>query len=287
MKIKYDLTGNKFNKLTVNKPLCTNYRGDIVWECTCECGETRNVITYNLRKNKVKSCKTCTRSTDLTGNKFGNLTVIKRHGKEFGVGLLWKCLCDCGNEKVISSGHLLSGMYKSCGCSKRYDLLNKKIGLLTVIEESGKDQYNNILWKCICSCGGSTVLSSTQIVNKRTKSCGCYRSKDKFETIKNSAFRTQIKKAEDRGYDWFLSRDDYLSIVSKPCVYCGKFSIRKNRKGNVEMQLNSVDRRNNEPYYKLENCQSTCFYCNSMKNDKTHDEFIAHIKDVATFINLI
>lgn len=28
-------------------------------------------------------------------------------------------------------------------------------------------------WKCLCSCGGSCELRTTQITRKRTKSCGC------------------------------------------------------------------------------------------------------------------
>lgn len=55
-------------------------------------------------------------SIDLTGKKFGKLTVIqvsKRSGKR---GLSWKCLCDCGNKCEAYGGHLRSGERKSCGC---------------------------------------------------------------------------------------------------------------------------------------------------------------------------
>ena len=52
---------------------------------------------------------------DLTGKRFGKLTVIKyaftRKGKTY-----WHCKCDCGNEKDISSTHLVQGDINSCGC---------------------------------------------------------------------------------------------------------------------------------------------------------------------------
>ena len=63
---------------------------------------------------------------DLTGQKFGKLTVIKRGddyvrpNKERTV--MWLCKCDCGNEVVTRGEHLRKGLTKSCGCiQKRYN----------------------------------------------------------------------------------------------------------------------------------------------------------------------
>ena len=55
---------------------------------------------------------------DLTGNKYGRLTVISRAtGK--GKGSYWNCLCECGNYKVVSGQSLKTGGTKSCGCGKK------------------------------------------------------------------------------------------------------------------------------------------------------------------------
>lgn len=53
---------------------------------------------------------------DLTGHQYGRLKVIKKEGKDKWGGTLWLCKCECGNEKIISSGHLKSGASQSCGC---------------------------------------------------------------------------------------------------------------------------------------------------------------------------
>lgn len=57
---------------------------------------------------------------DLSGVKFGKLTVIELYGfqiKKSGERMvLWLCKCDCGNEKVVSREGLTSGKTKSCGC---------------------------------------------------------------------------------------------------------------------------------------------------------------------------
>lgn len=56
---------------------------------------------------------------DLTGKKFGKLIVVEKHSKDKWGGWNWLCKCDCGNEAVVSGGHLRSLKTKSCGCSHK------------------------------------------------------------------------------------------------------------------------------------------------------------------------
>lgn len=56
---------------------------------------------------------------DLTGQKFGRLTVIKRAGSTKNRVTEWLCRCDCGNEKVIRADRLQRGTTQSCGCFHR------------------------------------------------------------------------------------------------------------------------------------------------------------------------
>ena len=55
---------------------------------------------------------------DLTGQKFGRLTVIERAGNNKCRTDAWLCKCSCGEERVIDSRRLTSGNTKSCGCYK-------------------------------------------------------------------------------------------------------------------------------------------------------------------------
>lgn len=48
---------------------------------------------------------------DLTGQKFGKLTVLEYIGNK-----KWRCECDCGNIKDIYSNNLRNGLTRSCGC---------------------------------------------------------------------------------------------------------------------------------------------------------------------------
>lgn len=57
---------------------------------------------------------------DLSGQKFGRLTVISRHGlipkKPRGHRITWLCICQCGKEKIALGEKLQCGKTKSCGC---------------------------------------------------------------------------------------------------------------------------------------------------------------------------
>ena len=53
---------------------------------------------------------------DLTGQKFGRWTVIKRVENSKGGKARWLCKCDCGSEKIVLGVELRKGTTKSCGC---------------------------------------------------------------------------------------------------------------------------------------------------------------------------
>jgi hypothetical protein len=56
----------------------------------------------------VKSC-------DISGQLFGRLKVLKRHGRKHG-HTTWVCVCSCGNKCVKIATHLVNGLSRSCGC---------------------------------------------------------------------------------------------------------------------------------------------------------------------------
>lgn len=56
---------------------------------------------------------------DLTGQRFGRLVAIKTNGKNKYGNVMWLCHCDCGNEHIVTSGKLIQGKSKSCGCYRK------------------------------------------------------------------------------------------------------------------------------------------------------------------------
>lgn len=53
---------------------------------------------------------------DLTGKRFGQLTVIKKIGSDKRKNVVWLCICDCGKETIRTTTRLKTGYTKSCGC---------------------------------------------------------------------------------------------------------------------------------------------------------------------------
>jgi hypothetical protein len=53
---------------------------------------------------------------DLTGRRFGRLTAVQPVGRTAARQTQWRCRCDCGTERIVQSGHLMSGHTQSCGC---------------------------------------------------------------------------------------------------------------------------------------------------------------------------
>lgn len=53
---------------------------------------------------------------DLTGKRFGRLTVLNADHKSAKQLWYWRCVCDCGKETIVSGDKLRRGATKSCGC---------------------------------------------------------------------------------------------------------------------------------------------------------------------------
>lgn len=102
---------------------------------------------------------------DRTNIKYGKLTAKEYLGKS-----MWKCICDCGKEKVVYGGHLESGHTKSCGCIRppRTKLYGQIFGRLTVLDWEGNGK-----WHCLCECGNEVLVQTDNLKSGNTKSCGC------------------------------------------------------------------------------------------------------------------
>ena len=56
------------------------------------------------------------RFNDLTGKRFGRLTVLERMPNNANNKVMWRCRCDCGNETIAIGSRIFTGKTKSCGC---------------------------------------------------------------------------------------------------------------------------------------------------------------------------
>lgn len=116
---------------------------------------------------------------DLTGQKFGRLTVLYELPERKNGKIQWRCRCDCGNEKDVLSTSLTSGHTQSCGClqkektsaanKRNIDLVGHRFGRLVVLSRSA----TSAKWVCRCDCGNLVEVTTTHLKTGHTKSCGC------------------------------------------------------------------------------------------------------------------
>lgn len=216
---KDDLTGMKFERLTVIKPVGTNNKGQVLWLCECECSNKVIIAAYSLKNFDIKSCgclrvDKAKRFKDLTGMKFGRLAVIRRVENR-GNQIYYECLCECGNTVIVRGSHLKHGLIQSCKClnkevvHKKFfkDLTGQRIGRLVITGIAKRVKVNgdyDTYYNATCDCGNKIVIKGAYLCGKRrTQSCGCLHkevtSKNKLDDLTGRKFGelTVIKRVEN------------------------------------------------------------------------------------------
>lgn len=244
--VRVDLTGQKFNRLTV---LCQSDRlannGKILWDCSCDCGSfVSRVNGTELKSGHIKSCGCLKKESlrkkriDLTGKKFNKWYVIKyNHTNSQGIAY-WLCKCECGTERIISGGNLKGGKSKSCGCLQKQIVFEKNS--LPIGESSGL----NVLYK------------------------------------------NYINSANARHLVFCLSKDDFEKLTKQNCRYCGiePRQIKKPTNGNVGIYIyNGIDRIDSKKGYTVDNCVPCCGNCNYAKKRMTEEEFKEWVKRIYNY----
>ena len=140
-----NIIGKRYGRLTVLyrtnipdtvKPVA---KPKTYWKCLCDCGNTVVVSTSGLTTG-TQSCGCLSREKaserfgiDITGQKFGNLTAIKRDLSRPKGHQWWLCKCDCGNSRLesVDGFRLRNGDKTQCS--------------LCMPRSKGEEQIKNIL----------------------------------------------------------------------------------------------------------------------------------------------
>ena len=114
--------GQKFGELTIIRevdPVCASRK----FRCLCSCGVEEDKYLTSIKNGKQDCCSECSkkrRRVDLTGKRFGLLTVVSPSEEDYKhYNPKWNCVCDCGNTLTTGRATLQSGTTNSCGLSCR------------------------------------------------------------------------------------------------------------------------------------------------------------------------
>lgn len=117
---------------------------------------------------------------DLTGQKFGKLLVVERLPKYKGQKTYYRCICDCGNERIVSNDELTNGNAVEClECSKithQYSQVINRVGEkynnLTIMEMLPNYKGNGKTFvRCKCDCGNERISYVYEVVSGKVKCC--------------------------------------------------------------------------------------------------------------------
>jgi len=226
---------------------------------------------------------------DITGKKFGTLTVVSvdenTRIKRNSNSTYWLCKCDCGRMKSYRSDVLRKYTPKSCGCASLFVKIGDKFGNLTVISRL-KNNKRTIYWNTKCACGKEIIVSSHALKSGR-KSCGCLEnpsgsrhpsfigiediSGTTIGRIQRNAETRDIEHNVDKKYIW-----DLFLPQNKKCALTGmdiQFGQQSRKKEKVREETASLDRIDNSLGYIEGNVQWVHKDINKMKNNHSLEYF--------------
>lgn len=184
-----DMTGRRFGKLTVVEDSGKrDGSGSILWRCRCDCGGEILAVRSQLESGNIESCgcvpkkrASTNQIEDLTGRRFGELTVLSQTERDARNHVRWLCRCSCGKEIKVLASRLKNGHTRSCGCKRhsasynKKDLTGQRFGRLTVLYQSSKrTKSGRPYWHCKCDCGNELDVFVGSLLCGLTKSCGCW-----------------------------------------------------------------------------------------------------------------
>lgn len=119
------------------------------------------------------------KAIDMIGKKFGELTVVAKTDKRTKVkGIIWRCMCSCGNICEVDGKLLRNGTRKTCGCRKSVseDVTGQTFGNLLAIKKV--NETGPAVWLFRCNlCGNYSEILLNRVKNNGQESCGCMQHK--------------------------------------------------------------------------------------------------------------
>lgn len=146
---------------------------------------------------------------------------------------------------------------------KKFDMIGKKFGKLTVLEECKEKKDRKMVYKCRCSCGNIVNAVGTRLRNGHIRSCGCLRKENTIKShithgmsnsnlyrrwshIKDRCINEQDQAYKDYGKRGITMCDEWLNDFQ--AFY--DWSVKNGYQEDL-----TIDRIDNDKGYSPSNCR--------------------------------
>lgn len=179
------------------------------------------------------------------------------------------------------------------------NLAEQKFGRLTAVKPVGR-KCTYVLWECRCDCGNIVQVMSGNLRRTKggTRSCGCLvtehchnkltprNRKAPGEASLNWLIDVYKTSARSRGYEFSLTREEFIALTQQDCHYCGTppSRVKRVKSGNGSFTYNGIDRVDNSEGYTVANSVPCCKTCNRAKDTMSAGDFYAWINRVHAHI---
>lgn len=173
------------------------------------------------------------------------------------------------------------------------NLLGKRFERLTVIGRAPNVPGHKANWRCICDCGNECVVRGGDLVQGKTKSCGCIRRETAAKNGRIGSF-TQEQKRLSRIHRTMLSRCNNPKNIAYSCYGGRGIAICKEwEKLNVFIEWAisngykeslTIDRINNNFGYFPSNCRWATY--KEQENNRTNNRVIDYFGEQLTLSQL-
>lgn len=172
---------------------------------------------------------------ELVGRRFGRLVVIEMSHRHRKYIKYWRCLCDCGKEKITSQNSLIAAHVRSCGCLQQENrkTINRKHGMR-------QTRFYGI-WKGI---NGRCHVPSNHAYSQYGAKGVTSEWKDSFIAFKRDMYQSYLKHVAKHGEkDTTIDRIDNSKGYSKAnCRWATNREQSNNRSITVRAEIEGVTR---------------------------------------------
>lgn len=171
---------------------------------------------------------------DLTGEKFGRLTVLKRGENEprsnGSFQVRWICKCDCGNEVLVRAAEIKGGRTQSCGC------LRNEQSSARAIEKFTKHGHNPAGKKSRTYQSWTNMM--TRCYNPNVREYGAYGGRGIVVCDRWHQFENFLEDMGERPEGLTLDRKDVKgNYEPENCQWADRVTQSRNRMSTINVTV--------------------------------------------------